>query len=175
MNKAVTTLQSLLISKHNDYGNDNLLIFGEVGIIIRVNDKINRIENLFTKDSSVNESIKDTLLDIAGYSVQAIMILYGNSDKWFTELHGVLSELDEKCKRYGAKSQIEVLRRIKNDFSDLLAIAQHQIYQHSSLGKCISRILKDTFSDKNENTKIKVESWYHMASLALLGYKMMEE
>lgn len=63
-------------SKQNDYGPNNILRFGQSGIIIRVHDKVARLENLLStgRDAS-NESVADTYMDIIGYSVIALMLL----------------------------------------------------------------------------------------------------
>jgi hypothetical protein len=78
-------ISSILIKKHCDYGPENISKFGEVGIIVRLYDKISRLENLL-KNSNNNfntamnihsvkdESLIDTLVDIIGYSVIGIMM-----------------------------------------------------------------------------------------------------
>ena len=67
-------LQGLLLSKHRDYGTQNLDEFGSMGILIRVSDKLNRLKNLIKNPDKarVAESLEDTWLDIAGYAVQAV-------------------------------------------------------------------------------------------------------
>lgn len=66
-------------SKNHDYGNSfeaSLNKFGLTASIIRMGDKMNRIESLSKKESKVSdESIKDTLLDLANYAIMTIMWL----------------------------------------------------------------------------------------------------
>jgi hypothetical protein len=63
-----TDIHATLIKKQFDYGHDNILAFGVPGVIIRLNDKIARLENLLSKGQSpLNESVTDTLIDIVGY------------------------------------------------------------------------------------------------------------
>jgi hypothetical protein len=63
-----------VIKKQKDYGPSNILRFGLNGLIIRMHDKIGRLENLFNNNlNPENESIKDNLLDVIGYSVLSIM------------------------------------------------------------------------------------------------------
>jgi hypothetical protein len=69
-------LKNLLRSKHADYGSENLLRFGLFGIIVRMYDKLARLENLQNKKNKVNETIRDTLLDLAGYAIQAIILFF---------------------------------------------------------------------------------------------------
>ncbi len=67
-------LLETLVRKQTDYGHLNIAKYGRQGLIIRVHDKIARLENLVTKTGAAkNEPIEDTLLDIAGYSAIGIM------------------------------------------------------------------------------------------------------
>jgi hypothetical protein len=78
-----STLLTTFIRKHRDYGKDNILDTGEMGIIFRINDKINRLKNLEQNNKEPqNESIEETWVDIAVYSVIAIMYRKG----WFQKL-----------------------------------------------------------------------------------------
>lgn len=71
-------LMQLLVKKHKDYGTGNLLKFGSFGILVRVSDKVERLINLHNKPEAVeNETILDTWMDVAGYALQAIMMLEG--------------------------------------------------------------------------------------------------
>lgn len=71
-------LLRLLASKQRDYGHGNILKFGRLGIVVRLSDKLERLKNLTAKGvSPANESIADTLHDIVGYSVIALMLLDG--------------------------------------------------------------------------------------------------
>jgi len=69
-------LVSTLIRKQRDYGHHNIAKYGRQGLIIRVHDKLARLENL-TKSGTIvsaqNEPISDTVLDIAGYSAIGMM------------------------------------------------------------------------------------------------------
>lgn len=72
------------VRKHKDYGKGNILDTGDLGITFRVNDKLNRLKNLLTnKKRPLNESMEETWIDIAVYSVIAVMYLRG----WFQRLH----------------------------------------------------------------------------------------
>lgn len=71
-----TELARLVISKQKDYGHENILAFGEFGILVRVNDKIARLKNLQDKEVS-NEPTEDSWKDMAGYSILAIMLRRG--------------------------------------------------------------------------------------------------
>ena len=64
----------VLVKKQRDYGPENIRRFGRQGILIRMHDKIARLENLLATGATPNnESIADTFLDIIGYSAIGIM------------------------------------------------------------------------------------------------------
>lgn len=65
-----------LCRKQNDYGHGNILRFGLFGVLVRMSDKVERLKNLEkTGRKALNESTHDTLLDIVGYSIIALMLL----------------------------------------------------------------------------------------------------
>jgi hypothetical protein len=68
-------MQAVLVKKQNDYGHENILAFGVVGVAIRVCDKIARYENLKDrKDQTQNEPFEDCMMDMVGYATIARMI-----------------------------------------------------------------------------------------------------
>lgn len=74
-NSMIQTYQA----KNQDYGNSfekSLYKFGLVASIIRLSDKMNRIESLSqTKARVKDESIEDTLLDLANYAIMTVIWL----------------------------------------------------------------------------------------------------
>ena len=80
-------LTELYSKKNADYGNsfeESIKDFGISAALVRITDKYNRIKHLL-KDSSnmqVNESVEDTLKDLASYSIMTLIALkhldYGN-------------------------------------------------------------------------------------------------
>ena len=79
-----TNMVKTYAAKNHDYGNsfDNSLDkFGLIASIVRMGDKMNRLETLVTKKAQVkDESIKDTLLDLANYSIMTVMWLNKNNN-----------------------------------------------------------------------------------------------
>lgn len=67
----------ILCRKNHDYGDsffEQYRRFGDISTAIRLHDKLNRIEKLTNLDAKVNdESIEDTLLDIAGYAILTLV------------------------------------------------------------------------------------------------------
>ena len=68
-------IANLVCQKQADYGTENITMFGLEGIMIRLSDKINRLTNLIKNDKHPeNESLQDTLTDIAGYAIIGLML-----------------------------------------------------------------------------------------------------
>lgn len=60
---------NLLVAKQRDYGPHNMSSMGEAGLLVRMNDKMERLKNLCMSDAPpTQEAIDDTLMDIANYA-----------------------------------------------------------------------------------------------------------
>ena len=66
----------LFRKKNQDYG-DAFANYGVVGVLVRMGDKIARLQSITTKAVSLvnTESLRDTLIDLHNYSAMAIMLL----------------------------------------------------------------------------------------------------
>jgi hypothetical protein len=68
----------LLDQKQQDYGPGNIAAFGEIGVLVRSNDKIERLKNLWTtgrlQDGAVNESADDSWMDLSNYGLIAALV-----------------------------------------------------------------------------------------------------
>lgn len=78
-------MHDIYIKKNNDYGNSfdkSMDKFGIASAIIRMNDKLERLKTLSKKESMVkDESVQDTLLDLANYAIMTVMYLKKHEDK----------------------------------------------------------------------------------------------
>lgn len=72
-------MHDILVAKQKDYGHGNINRFGVVGVAVRLSDKIERINNLTERGvDPENESLKDSWIDIVGYSCIACMLEAGS-------------------------------------------------------------------------------------------------
>lgn len=79
-------MNEIHIRKNQDYGNsfeNTMNEFGPVSGIIRLNDKMNRVKQLYKTGSQqvADEKIEDTLLDLANYAVMTLVWMKNNSSK----------------------------------------------------------------------------------------------
>lgn len=76
-------LLDMFIKKHRDYGKGNILANGELGISMRITEKVERIKHLLLSGKTpTNETLDETWIDIAVYAV--IGALYRRN--WFQQL-----------------------------------------------------------------------------------------
>lgn len=90
--RAITkSMNDLYEAKNKDYGdsfNKTLHEFGLVASAVKLVDKIRRFKNLMKADAKVkDESIEDTLIDLANYSVMTLLFL---NEKKSNKLDGKL-------------------------------------------------------------------------------------
>ena len=66
----------LFKKKNADYG-DAFAKYGPVGVLVRMGDKISRLNHITKNGITLveNEKLKDTLIDLHNYAAMAIMLL----------------------------------------------------------------------------------------------------
>ncbi len=76
-NEICNKLNQIYDSKNHDYGDSFSETFSKLGIVsavTRITDKVNRLQNLTTKEQRVgDETINDTLMDLANYSIMTLI------------------------------------------------------------------------------------------------------
>lgn len=85
----LTDIRRTLIDRQRKYGHENINRSGEMGLLVRLNDKLARMGNLLKssrEDAAVDESVEDTAIDIAGYGVIWVMWLRGLWGKYELEV-----------------------------------------------------------------------------------------
>lgn len=85
--KLLDEMHELYIKKNRDYGSsvtDTYEKFGLTSFLVRLSDKLNRVTNLTlnNKDNLVkDEKIQDTLMDLANYSILALVEMKMEEDQ----------------------------------------------------------------------------------------------
>lgn len=75
-------LLKTFLKKHKDYGKGNILSIRELGIAMRITEKVERAKNLLMKGTKpTNESLEDTWTDIAVYAVIAKLLSRGHFEE----------------------------------------------------------------------------------------------
>lgn len=81
--KVTSEMLATFLKKHKDYGKENILDMGELGIAFRISEKFNRIKHLLMNGKvPTNESVDDSWIDIGVYAAIAILLRKG----WFKKL-----------------------------------------------------------------------------------------
>lgn len=110
---------TILNEKHKKYGTKNLEEYGLLGIIIRMNDKIQRLENQLSLDDIEKQKtiIKDQLIDLQGYSINGLRILNETKNENFHKF-----KMGRKFEDY-----IVVKRSEKNDIENKINFSNNNI------------------------------------------------
>jgi len=69
--------RELFSKKNSDYG-DAFATYGTVGVLVRIGDKLQRFSKITSKSVEVevlDETLRDTLMDLHNYAAMAIMTL----------------------------------------------------------------------------------------------------
>lgn len=68
--QACTELAQTLIMKTRDYGRGSIDEFGQLGVLVQIGNKYNRLKNLINSGEEAQfEPIEDSWKDLAGYAV----------------------------------------------------------------------------------------------------------
>ena len=66
----------LFEKKNKDYG-DAFATYGTIGVLVRMGDKVSRLQSITKNKISLvdSESLRDTLIDLHNYSAMAVMLM----------------------------------------------------------------------------------------------------
>jgi len=68
-------IAELVIAKQKKYSHGNINAFGELGVLVRTSDKVERLKNMIMNNiEDTHEPKMDSWFDLAGYSILAIML-----------------------------------------------------------------------------------------------------
>jgi len=76
MIKVQTEALDLFRRKNQDYG-DAFAKYGPIGVLLRMNDKVSRLQSISKSGITLvnDEKMRDTLIDLHNYSAMAVMLL----------------------------------------------------------------------------------------------------
>ncbi len=76
MHKVQKEAFELFCKKNADYG-DAFATYGPIGVLVRLGDKIQRLQSISKTNITLveSESIRDTLIDLHNYSAMVIMLM----------------------------------------------------------------------------------------------------
>ena len=70
--------RALMVSKQVAYGSKNVEVFGELGILVRASDKLERLKHLTATGADPDwETVEDTWRDLMNYALIALMLRHG--------------------------------------------------------------------------------------------------
>jgi len=77
----------LFRKKNQDYG-DAFATYGAVGVLVRIGDKIQRLQSITNKGINLveDERLRDTLIDLHNYAAMAVMLM----DEHYTLDNGII-------------------------------------------------------------------------------------
>jgi hypothetical protein len=110
-------LNSIYNNKNNDYGDAFGRTFEKLGLIsavTRISDKYNRLESLATSTEQKvkDESIEDTLMDMANYCIMTIIELRKSVCSGFKQTSQVIDDISEKWNVMTISEQNRVLEEL---------------------------------------------------------------
>jgi len=74
--RAASDIFDIFCMKQTSYGSGNIAKFGEVGVVIRSNDKLERLITILVKGTEnplADESVEDTWMDWADYGIIGLL------------------------------------------------------------------------------------------------------
>lgn len=73
--------RTLFQKKNADYG-DSFATYGPVGVLVRMGDKISRLNSITSKGVNLvnTESLRDTLIDLHNYAAMAVLLIDEGKD-----------------------------------------------------------------------------------------------
>ncbi len=77
MKKIADEMKEILIQKNKMYGDKNVDKMGKLGVLTRIEEKIERLRNMIEKDINDRESREDSWKDIAGFGIIGTMLERG--------------------------------------------------------------------------------------------------
>ena len=79
MEKIADEMKELLKAKNRTYGDSNVIKMEKLGVLNRIEEKVERLRNMIKNNIEDKESREDSWKDIAGFGIIGVML---ERDKW---------------------------------------------------------------------------------------------
>ncbi len=127
----------LFSRKNRDYG-DAFATYGTVGVLVRMGDKIMRLQNITNRGTTLvdDEKLRDTLIDLHNYAGMAVMLLDETSE---TSKDPVLEDNSEQTVSwgiYGSNGDIYTRTQVRINGNVIKEMCTCPAFQHSKNGTC---------------------------------------
>jgi hypothetical protein len=76
LDRVQSEARALFVNKNKDYG-DAFATYGPVGVLVRIGDKIQRLQSIDKTGITLvaDEKLRDTLIDLHNYAAMAVMLM----------------------------------------------------------------------------------------------------
>ena len=133
MNMQTTTLKKvqkqafdLFVKKNQDYGN-SFAKFGIFGILVRLQDKIDRCLILLDNEPQIKEEkLKDTMLDISNYACMGICLIENKQNNMQDAMQSVHKESLVKVIGEAKENVIETFIRLNDELASLIDVREEK-------------------------------------------------
>ena len=127
----------LFSRKNRDYG-DAFATYGTVGVLVRMGDKIMRLQNITNKGITLvdDEQLRDTLIDLHNYAGMAVMLLDETAE---TTQDPVLEDNSEQTVSwgiYGSKGDVYTRSQTRVNGKVIKETCSCPAFQYSNNGTC---------------------------------------
>lgn len=111
--------RALMIGKQAAYGSKGIEAFGELGVLVRASDKLERLKHLIHTGADPDwETVEDTWRDLMNYALIALMVRHGT---WGLPMEGVSAPVAESAEEDGEAGEDDpdaLLTRVVHEVTD---------------------------------------------------------
>jgi hypothetical protein len=132
-----TEALELFRRKNQDYG-DAFATYGTVGVLVRMGDKIMRLQNITNRGTTLvdDEKLRDTLIDLHNYAGMAVMLLDETTE---TIKDPVLEDNNEQTVSwgiYGSKGEVYTRTQTRLNGKVIRETCTCPAFKYSKNGTC---------------------------------------
>ena len=135
----------LFTRKNRDYG-DAFATYGTVGVLVRMGDKIMRLQNITNKGITLvdDEKLRDTLVDLHNYAAMAVMLLDETTENSENPVLEDNSEQTVSWGIYGSNGDIYTRSQVRVNGKVIKEECTCPAFKYSKNGTC-KHILDNSF------------------------------